>query len=296
MLTFLPHGVLGLMVAGLLAAYVSTHLDAPQLGHVVPGARLLPPLPADRTPTSSTTSWWAASSPALLMVVGGAADVRARLGAAGVRPAAVGRRRHRAALSAALVLVAHQRLERDRRDGELVRRGGRLLRRGKERARRAVARIAARHGDLHHAWCGWSSPISRSRRTRRRSRRSIGACGPRDPAGLRCAPRRAWALARQPPSGAPGLGARVPVRLRGAVRDRKHTLWEVAPGVAVDCRLRGERVLPGPPVAPALGRRVPPTIDDLRLQTDPFKGFPLPVQGREQCQLRPCPLQIVFRA
>ena len=46
MLKFLPHGMLGLMVAGLLAAYVSTHLHAPELGHVIPGARPVSTIPA----------------------------------------------------------------------------------------------------------------------------------------------------------------------------------------------------------------------------------------------------------
>ena len=53
MLTFLPAGLLGLMVAGLLVGLRLDHLDAPQLGHVVPGARLLPALPPARRRASA---------------------------------------------------------------------------------------------------------------------------------------------------------------------------------------------------------------------------------------------------
>ena len=48
MLTLLPHGLLGLLVASLLSAYVSTMSHPPQLGRVLPGARLLPALPPAR--------------------------------------------------------------------------------------------------------------------------------------------------------------------------------------------------------------------------------------------------------
>ena len=56
------------------------------------------------------------------MVARRRADVRARHRAGELQPDALGRRRHRTHLPAAMVLVAHQRVERDRRDGELVRR------------------------------------------------------------------------------------------------------------------------------------------------------------------------------
>ena len=126
MLTFLPPGLLGLMVAGLLAAYVSTistHLNwgTSYLVHDLyrrfmrPGRRRAALREVGRLVT------------AVLMVAAGAPDVRARIGARRLRAAAVGRRRHGAALPAALVLVAHQRVERDRRDGELVRAGGGAL-------------------------------------------------------------------------------------------------------------------------------------------------------------------------
>jgi hypothetical protein len=55
MLVFLPHGVLGLMVAGLLAAYVSDDLDASQLGHVVSRSTISIAASFAPTPTNATT-------------------------------------------------------------------------------------------------------------------------------------------------------------------------------------------------------------------------------------------------
>lgn len=90
MLTFLPHGLLGLVVAALFAAYVST---------------------------ISTHLNWGAS----YLVH----DFYRRF-----LPAhALDRRRHRPALPAALVLVADQCLERDRGDGVVVPHRGRGARR-----------------------------------------------------------------------------------------------------------------------------------------------------------------------
>ena len=73
-------------------------------------------------------------------------DLRARHGEGELRAHAVDRRGHRTALPAALVLVAHQRVERDRRDGELLPRRARLLHRAQER-RLEMRRhtFAARH-------------------------------------------------------------------------------------------------------------------------------------------------------
>src|SRR5439155_17233824 len=113
MLVYLPHGLLGLMIASLAAAYmstISTHLNWGFLR----GRGLLPAVrgaPQGRTP----------------LRVGGArrhggAD-RPRVGPVALAPEllpgvpdpAADRRRDRSDLPAALVLVAGQRLERDRR-------------------------------------------------------------------------------------------------------------------------------------------------------------------------------------
>ena len=56
MLTFLPPGHPRRDGGGPARGLRLDHLDAPQLGHVVPGPRPLPPLPPARTPTSGTTS------------------------------------------------------------------------------------------------------------------------------------------------------------------------------------------------------------------------------------------------
>ena len=119
MLTFLPHGVLGLMVAGLLAAYVSTistHLNwgTSYLVHDLYRRFLKPDADERHYVTAGRLVT------ALLMVAAAALTFVLDIGARQLRPAAVDRRRHRPAVSAALVLVAHQRVERDRGDGQLV--------------------------------------------------------------------------------------------------------------------------------------------------------------------------------
>ena len=135
--------------------------DAPQLGHVVPRARLLPPLPAAGTKRKSTTCSWAPHD-------GGAHDrrraddVRARHGEGSVRPHSLDRRRYRTALPAALVLVAHQRVERDRGDGELVPRRARLLHRAEERRSRSRRSVAPHHGRVDVRSSGSRPPSLRT--------------------------------------------------------------------------------------------------------------------------------------
>ena len=62
MLKFLPAGFVGLMVGGLDRRELVDDPHAPQLGRVVPGARLLPPLHPPRRRAKRTTSWPAGSS------------------------------------------------------------------------------------------------------------------------------------------------------------------------------------------------------------------------------------------
>ena len=136
MLTFLPAGLLGLMVAGLLAAYVSTistHLNwgTSYLVHdfyrrfMQPGADERHYVLVGRLVTAALMVLAAAltfvldtaqASFNLLLSVGAGTGLH---------------------LPAALVLVAHQRVERDRGDGQLVRRRGRVLHRRQERRRRS---------------------------------------------------------------------------------------------------------------------------------------------------------------
>ncbi len=149
MLTFLPAGLLGLMVAGLLAAYVSTistHLNwgTSYLVHDFYRRFLRPG--AGRTPLR-------ASGPdrhGRAHGGGGAVHHRPGDGAAQLRPAALGRRGHRAAVPAALVLVARQRLERDRGDAQFLPHGRGTLRRRGGRARGRHRRLAAGHRRGHH--------------------------------------------------------------------------------------------------------------------------------------------------
>ena len=134
MMRFLPAGFLGLVVAGTLAAYrstIETHLN---WGTSLPRPRLLSPLPA---PGAEREALRARRPPHHGAADGRrrADDLRARHGEGSVRSHPLDRRGHGTALPAALVLVARQRVERDRRHGELVRRRARLLHRAQERAR-----------------------------------------------------------------------------------------------------------------------------------------------------------------
>ena len=108
--------------------------DAPELGRVLPRARLLPPLHPARTPTSSTTCCAGRVATVGLFVCSSATVYLLDTAQGRVRHHPAGRRGHRAALSGALVLVAGQRLVRDRRDGQFVRR---LRRAARARARAA---------------------------------------------------------------------------------------------------------------------------------------------------------------
>ncbi len=162
----------------------------------------------------------------------GPLDVRARDGEGELRPDPVGRRGDGAHLSAALVLVAHQRLERSRGDGELL----------PDRARRSsspgetghpsrAARRPARDR------CGDDRRVARrhvSRRGRRTGRRSLSFYRLVRPAGAglaldsrRDGARRLARLAAAEPA---RLGARMPLRVRRALRSGKHPLRENGAG------------------------------------------------------------------
>ena len=72
MLTFLPHGLLGLVVAALLRGLRLDDVDAPQLGRELPGARLLPALPAaGRRPSATTSPCRGWSRPGLMVGAAG---------------------------------------------------------------------------------------------------------------------------------------------------------------------------------------------------------------------------------
>ena len=96
--------------------------DPPQLGRVLPGARLLPPLHQDRTPPRSTTCWRDGSPRCSCSCCSSATVFLLDTAKDSLRPDPAGRRGHRTALPGALVLVAGQRLVRDRGDDQLVRR------------------------------------------------------------------------------------------------------------------------------------------------------------------------------
>ena len=119
MLVFVPHGLLGLVVASLAAAYmstISTHLnwgasyivDDVYRRFVRPDASESHYVNVGRAVTFA------------LMILACAPRALARPCHAGVSDPAADRRRHRPDLPVALVLVAHQCVGRDRRDGDLI--------------------------------------------------------------------------------------------------------------------------------------------------------------------------------
>ena len=63
----------------------------------------------------------------------------------------------------------------------------------------------------------------------------------------------AGSVTRQPVAGDAGMGARLPVRVRGAVRDGQHPLRQVAAGVDVDRGVRRERCVAGAAAAEDVG-------------------------------------------
>ena len=108
--------------------------------------------------------------------------------AAGLRPDPFDRRGHRTDLPAALVLVAHQRLVRDRRDERVVRRGDRLLHRRQARHARCRSTWRCSGRSRRPRSPGWSRRSSRPRPTAPRCWRSIARCARRARAGARFAP------------------------------------------------------------------------------------------------------------
>ena len=120
MLKFLPVGWIGLMVGGLIAANSSTiltHLNwgASYLVHDF-YRRFL-----KRGATEKHYVLAGRIATVLLFVASSAAGVRARNGAGQLQHHSAGRRRHRPALPAALVLVARHGLVRNRGHGQLLR-------------------------------------------------------------------------------------------------------------------------------------------------------------------------------
>ena len=170
MLTFLPPGFLGLMVGGLIAANSSTiltHLNwgASYLVHdfyrrFVRTGRRRAPLRARRPrsrPSGSSSA--RAASVYLLDTAQGR-----------VRRDPAGRRRHRLAVSPALVLVARECVVRDRRDGQFVSRVDRASRAASAGHRVQHARRAGRDRRDHDGVLGCNRvrrPADRPRRARR---------------------------------------------------------------------------------------------------------------------------------
>ena len=121
MLTFLPAGFLGPDGRRADGGELVDDPHAPQLGRVVSRARLLPPVRDDSDATSGTTCCAGRVVDRGLFVVRRRRRLPARHRQGHLRRDPPGRRRHRTAVSRALVLVARQRVVRDRGDGQLVR-------------------------------------------------------------------------------------------------------------------------------------------------------------------------------
>ena len=160
MLKFLPAGFAGLMMGGLIAANSSTiltHLnwgasylvhdfyrrfiapDADEKHYVMVGPR------RDRR-----------------VVCGrGVPQPRPRVGAGCVRDSDFDRRRHRAPVPAALVLVAHQRLDRSGGDDQLVRDLRPVLHAEEDRERRCRSRTPCSIRWRSPRSAGWWPPTSR---------------------------------------------------------------------------------------------------------------------------------------
>ena len=121
MLVFLPHGLLGLVVASLAAAYmstISTHLNW-GASYVVDDVyrRFVAPDRGGERLREGGPRLDGRAHRTFLIRRPSAGD-----GDAGVSDPPSDRRRNRAGVFTPLVLVAHQHLERDLRDGDLVRR------------------------------------------------------------------------------------------------------------------------------------------------------------------------------
>ena len=143
MLRFLPVGFFGLMVAGLIAANSSTILT-----HLNWGASYLVHdfyrrfVRTDADEAHYVRAGRVATVGALLLFVGG--RVSDGVGQGRVRYPAASRCRHRPALPRALVLVARDRLVRDRRDGR---------RRSRRRSRCSCWRRTASRSARTPRWC-----------------------------------------------------------------------------------------------------------------------------------------------
>ncbi len=150
MLTFLPSGLLGRCRCRPAGGVRLDHLDASQLGHVVSRERSLSPLhPSGCRRTAlrdgRPAGHGAADAPR------GALHADSGHRANELRSAPFRGRRHRPAVSPALVLVADQRVERDRGDGELVPAGDGAARGAAERRRDRLDAVAHRDGARDHA-------------------------------------------------------------------------------------------------------------------------------------------------
>ena len=165
MLTFLPSGLLGVVVAGLLAAYVSTistHLNWGTSYLVNDLYRRFIRPDADGTALRDGRPAGDGAADALRRALHADSGHRANE----LRSAPLRGRRHRPAVSPALVLVAHQRVERDRGDGELVPAGDWAARGAAERRRDRLDAVAHRDGARDHARVAGSDVADRAHRSR----------------------------------------------------------------------------------------------------------------------------------
>jgi Na+/proline symporter len=213
MLTLLPAGLLGLLLASLLSAYVSTmstHLNwgCSYLVHDL-YRRFLNPTASERH-----LVWLSRAMTALLMAISGLRD--------------------RSDLPLALVLVADQRLERDRGHGLVLHHRGGALPGAPRGARDVGTRRLGAVGGRDHGGVGVGHLPH-------------AAHGPRDPAPLlpsgpagrpRLAAGRGGGGSRcraekQPRAGVRRLGAGLHLRVLGAVRGRGPALRAEGPGGSV---------------------------------------------------------------
>jgi Na+/proline symporter len=239
MLKFLPAGFMGLMIAGMLAAYVSTistHLNwgTSYLVHDV-YRRFVKEGASEAHYVMVGTPRHGAAHGARRR-----AHLRSRLGAPVLRTPHVHRRRHRAAVPAALVLVARERMVRDRGDGHIVPHRAGLLRRRQGGDGRSVAHHPHRRRGHHDRRVG-DDRVPRPAHRFRQARFVLRARAP-GRARVEGRPRshRAPRLGRLAADGDARMGPGLRLRLRGTVRRRELPVRQHGPGAGVARRLCGE--------------------------------------------------------
>ena len=158
------------------------HPHAPQLGRVLPGARFLPPLRQDRGHREALRDGRPLRhGAAVRRLVGHGVPARHRQGQ--LQPDAAGRRGHRPALSAALVLVAHHRVVRNRGHDQFLRRRHCLPDPLQERRGLRLLRSNCSSASRSPPSAGSPPPTSARRPMRRRCSGSTKRSGPSAPAG-----------------------------------------------------------------------------------------------------------------